>query len=252
MAKPNPDPFDTSTTEGWLNELAVQLRLRGATGAETGEALAEVESHLVDSGETAQEAFGDPQAYAITLIRRARREGPGTFAGALFTGASAYLAATLAVDAIRTWGGATPVTVGTLVALGAIALMVLVFTAFSSEILGTKKMWGVAVWMVVGLVAVILPGIVLRQVVFTLPSAAALALAIALLLAGLAYLRVLSAGDPIRDPRVAAPPLDAAESDLVASGRPLEAIRAYRRRTGASLADAKAAVDRAGSHPAAG
>ncbi|GAB2465598.1 hypothetical protein GCM10007967_19830 [Xylanimonas ulmi] len=44
-----------------------ELRLAGVSGADVGASLAEVESHVVDSGETARDAFGEPADYARSL-----------------------------------------------------------------------------------------------------------------------------------------------------------------------------------------
>jgi hypothetical protein len=51
----------------WAEGLLLELRLQGVAGARIGAVLAEVDAHVVDSGETAQEAFGDPVAYARSL-----------------------------------------------------------------------------------------------------------------------------------------------------------------------------------------
>ncbi len=51
----------------WAEALLLELRLQGVAGARIGAVLAEVDAHVVDSGETAQEAFGDPVAYARSL-----------------------------------------------------------------------------------------------------------------------------------------------------------------------------------------
>ncbi len=45
----------------------VELRLRSVDGRRIGAALAEVEAHCAESGETAHQAFGDPTAYAVEL-----------------------------------------------------------------------------------------------------------------------------------------------------------------------------------------
>ncbi len=237
--------FDTTTDEGWINELAFQLRLRGATGSEVGNAMAEVETHLADSGERASDAFGDPAAYAATLLPSSRREGLPTYLGSLVSGAGAYFGFSLLVEAIRTWGGQAAVHLGEVVALGLMAVLVGVLTLASSAILGTKKLWGLVLWFAAAFAALILPGILLRQVVGTLPAGAALALALALLAAALLALRRVMAGDPIRDPRTPAVgvPFDADERALASSGRPLEAMKRYRERTGASLGEAKQALD---------
>ena len=51
----------------WASAVILQLRLRGVSGEHIGEALTEVESHVVESGESAQDTFGDPVTYAKSL-----------------------------------------------------------------------------------------------------------------------------------------------------------------------------------------
>ena len=60
-------------TESYLSELAASLQMRGADSARTSEAVAEVESHLLESGEDPMEAFGSPDEYAEQLLIREER-----------------------------------------------------------------------------------------------------------------------------------------------------------------------------------
>lgn len=53
--------------ETWAEAFLLELRLRDVPGRAIGDALTEVESHCVESGEPAAEAFGDPTAYARSL-----------------------------------------------------------------------------------------------------------------------------------------------------------------------------------------
>ncbi len=48
----------------WSEAFILAARLRGVLGTVIGDALAEVDAHVVDSGQSAEEAFGDPKAYA--------------------------------------------------------------------------------------------------------------------------------------------------------------------------------------------
>lgn len=62
--------IDTHTPHvepAWAEAFLVELRLRGVDGRRIGAALAEVEAHCAESGETAQQAFGDPTEYAGEL-----------------------------------------------------------------------------------------------------------------------------------------------------------------------------------------
>ncbi len=53
--------------EKWAESFIVELRLIGIEGSRIGAALSEVESHCNESGQSAQEAFGDPVEYARSL-----------------------------------------------------------------------------------------------------------------------------------------------------------------------------------------
>lgn len=59
--------YRRQAADQWRDAFAVQLRLRNVPGAKIGEALAEVDTHCADAGQSPLEAFGDPQAYAETL-----------------------------------------------------------------------------------------------------------------------------------------------------------------------------------------
>ncbi|MDR1264479.1 MAG: hypothetical protein LBK42_02650 [Propionibacteriaceae bacterium] len=67
------DRFDFSATiaphvdRAWATDFVWELRLGTVSGEDIGAALAEVESHVTDSGMAAAEAFGDPAAYARSL-----------------------------------------------------------------------------------------------------------------------------------------------------------------------------------------
>lgn len=51
----------------WSDAFIVELRMLDVSGAHIGSALADVEAHCADSGESAGDAFGDPVTYARTL-----------------------------------------------------------------------------------------------------------------------------------------------------------------------------------------
>lgn len=58
---------DTRKDQQWLDNFTLELAHRGVSGRDVGDAKASVESHLADSGEAAEEAFGDPVLYAQAL-----------------------------------------------------------------------------------------------------------------------------------------------------------------------------------------
>jgi hypothetical protein len=53
-----------STAQAWSDDLLLALRLRDVPGARIGEVLAEVQSHVAETGEDPRVAFGQPRAYA--------------------------------------------------------------------------------------------------------------------------------------------------------------------------------------------
>lgn len=58
---------DTKKDQQWLDTFTLELAHRGVSGRDIGDAKASVESHLADSGESAEDAFGDPVVYAQAL-----------------------------------------------------------------------------------------------------------------------------------------------------------------------------------------
>ncbi|OMQ16027.1 hypothetical protein A7K94_0205335 [Modestobacter sp. VKM Ac-2676] len=52
------------TEQSWRDDLLLRLRMRDVPGARIGEVLAEVQSHVAETGEHPREAFGPPKEYA--------------------------------------------------------------------------------------------------------------------------------------------------------------------------------------------
>lgn len=55
------------TTESWIKDFILTLRLRDVRGDAIGDAVAVVRTHVADSGQDALTTFGDPRAYAEDL-----------------------------------------------------------------------------------------------------------------------------------------------------------------------------------------
>lgn len=55
----------------WVDEFVLEQRILGVPGHRIGDELATVQSHVVDSGESAQEGFGDAKTYARAVARPA-------------------------------------------------------------------------------------------------------------------------------------------------------------------------------------
>lgn len=60
---------------GWREDFVIALRMRDVEAAEVANQLKLVEVHCAESGETVQEAFGDPRAYAAAVTGRADDAG---------------------------------------------------------------------------------------------------------------------------------------------------------------------------------
>lgn len=68
-------------SRAWLDEMATELRLRNTRGTAIGDAIAQVETYCADSGQSPQEAFGDPREYAQSLAFPPREQEHTSAAG---------------------------------------------------------------------------------------------------------------------------------------------------------------------------
>lgn len=198
MPSIRPNEFDTATKEGWLNELAFQLRLRDVPGDQVGEILATVDSHCADSGEEPLVAFGEPTAYAdsLPLTRTTSASWPVIVAPVLLTtGINLLLAALL------NWGVGAPITVGTLLAAAILVVFAVVMLVFAKQILGKNPGVGILVWFGLGFV-LMLAASFLRTPIAIIPTWSALLLGALGVAAGVWLLRSMP-DDPIIDPRKA-------------------------------------------------
>jgi hypothetical protein len=50
----------------WRDDLILQLRLKNVPDDRVGDILLEIDSHLAESGETPEDAFGEPKRYAAS------------------------------------------------------------------------------------------------------------------------------------------------------------------------------------------
>lgn len=111
----------------WLEDFVVELRLLGVPGDAIGDALVTAQTHVQESGETAQEAFGDARSYAREIAESSGTASEWTPSAADVVGNIAGLVGMLVtVAAFTAWldGAAVTVTVGTVVGLGVLlALM---------------------------------------------------------------------------------------------------------------------------------
>ena len=66
----------TTPVQTYRNALLLALRERDVPGRRIAEALAEVDSHLAETGEAPEEAFGPAQEYARELVAALGGDGP--------------------------------------------------------------------------------------------------------------------------------------------------------------------------------
>lgn len=72
------EQFAPHTDKQWVSNFILEARLLDVPGATIGDCLAEIDSHVVESGESAQEAFGDPAVYARAVSSSLDSSTPAT------------------------------------------------------------------------------------------------------------------------------------------------------------------------------
>ncbi len=190
----------------WSQTFLLELRLRGVAGSRIGAALAEVEAHCAESGETAHAAFGDARSYAMAL-ELPPSNGTGSLRGELPSvglGLAGMLLTLAAVGAWRSDSGIT-VTAGSVAMLAALILgtaLVLRYAAPLVRAIATNA-W-LAIVFAVAPVAIFVGVLLLfgQAVLFTLPIAPSLAVGL-LALAASTFLSLRRAGsleDPVVGP----------------------------------------------------
>ena len=75
------------TSDDYSQRLIQALRLKDVPGDRIGEIVAEVESHVADTGEDPVEAFGNPRDYAASLTAE-HRPAPGWFTAISLVGSA--------------------------------------------------------------------------------------------------------------------------------------------------------------------
>ncbi|MHA7134024.1 hypothetical protein [Oerskovia turbata] len=215
--------------EKWADAFVVELRLLDVPGDTLGAALAEVESHCAESGESAAEAFGDPVAYAHSLDLPARPAGRWDMVTVLGPVATQILGILLLGAAggrlVTAWRSGGPVasvglTTGMLLGLGALALALALFARHSTAVLRLLTRAFVVPWLVLTSVttAVGIGVALLDQVVLVVPTAPVAAVGVLLLVAGALWGLVRDRGGALDDPIVSPLPTDGAGAVGDASG----------------------------------
>lgn len=125
--------------KAWRDEFILEARLQGVHGTVIGDALVTADTHVQESGESAEQAFGDPKTYARETAAASPTKTVGTGIPPLgLVGIVAGLLGMLgATSAAGAWQEGAPVTVtaGSLVGLGLLLTLVAAAVTWQTEIL---------------------------------------------------------------------------------------------------------------------
>lgn len=104
----------------WSSEFIIEARLQEVHGTAIGDALAEIDSHVVESGESPWDAFGDPKAYAATWARDAPKVADESVLGLIIPAVVQTLGMLAVLNALHPLLAGEPfeLTVGQLCMLG--------------------------------------------------------------------------------------------------------------------------------------
>lgn len=194
------DPRKTTLPRAWATDFALALRTRDVTGTAIGAALREAESHCAESGQSPQEAFGDPAAYAESLTHLPRTvESFGGKVAALaptLLGMTGLFVALATVDAWQA-GRAVGVPLGSVLALA-------VLTTFTLTVLGRPALLRSRWWFTLAASLTVLVATAALALattpLLTLPVGVGAAYAVATLAASTWWSLRSRRTDPIDDP----------------------------------------------------
>ncbi|QDO89634.1 hypothetical protein FNH13_15915 [Ornithinimicrobium ciconiae] len=194
----------------WRETFVFEQRLADRTGVEIGDALAVVDTHCAESGESAEQAFGDPAAYSRSLVEgtapRTFRLRTSTVIGLLL----GLVGLVVVPRAVEAWveGGLVAVSQGDLVAVGLALLLTLIVALRPGPAMTwlVRHRWTTFVLPFAVLTALLIPQVLLRETVVevgwgTMAVAGVLALALQVVLTW----ADLAEPDEILDPRRPAP-----------------------------------------------
>ncbi|HHU10606.1 MAG TPA: hypothetical protein GXZ60_11415 [Intrasporangiaceae bacterium] len=122
----------------WRDRFIIEARLQGVDGSAIGDALVTADTHVQESGESAQEAFGDPKQYARdTAAASTGSPGTGMPWSAILGALIGLIGMFGAVSAAGAWqeGQRLSVTTGTTVALVLLMALATVVIRFRSAFL---------------------------------------------------------------------------------------------------------------------
>lgn len=191
--------------KAWVEDFVLEQRLLGVPGHRIGDALAVVQSHVSESGESAHEAFGDPTAYARESGPARPAESPGWgwllgiglgLAGLMLTtvGAGAWISGERTLD----------------VSAGLLVSMFLAVAAYAGVVARTEavlrlavgRLWPAVALAVLWMLVVVGVVLLLDAPLFGVPASVAVGAGVALLVAGTALEWRTHAGGGLEDPIV--------------------------------------------------
>lgn len=210
--------------EEWAEAMLLGLRLLGVDGARIGAALAEVDSHCVESGQSAQDAFGDPVAYARSLGLPATDDAsPRALLSATLPIATQVIAMFLLLWSFTDWREGRPleITTGHLAVAAIVLVQMAAVVRWPDPALRTIVRRPVLAWisLMAGIAAVVGVYALLTTVVWRLPAVPAMVAGAVVLVAGVvADLVRQRSTHPADDPVVAplAPAAGTASSQALA------------------------------------
>ncbi len=167
----------------WAEAVLLELRLQGVAGTTIAGVLTEVEAHVVDSGEDARSAFGDPVEYARSLeLAPDPRQDPDAGPAAVAQSAAQVLGVSLLLSGAFALGGREPtaVTWGVLASALAATVVMAVLVRNGERVLrvivaAPRRL--ALLGLVLGAVAftlVVLPAALVRGVALRMPGSTAL------------------------------------------------------------------------------
>ncbi|WP_019853004.1 hypothetical protein [Actinopolyspora mortivallis] len=201
------------SAEKYRDELTFALRMREVPGDRIGDVLAEVDSHVTETGQDPVEAFGAPGEYAARVAeelgasvgyprRAVLRPGVLPVAALVLCGAKLLVSAAAASEVVLTTGGL----VGVVALLALLAVVLLLAMRAATELRGTAR----RLWLWLGALATLVLApfaanaverlVGAEQVLLTMPRWSALTLAAVFLLATVVLLVRGVRGNRIVDP----------------------------------------------------
>ncbi|QFG67857.1 hypothetical protein [Ornithinimicrobium pratense] len=172
----DPGAIAPSVEKAWRDDFIIELRLRSLPGEAIGDALMTVESHVAESGEKAQDAFGEAKTYAREVAAATGTAARGWSVSAA-TVASTLLGLAgmlLSVRAFGSWLDGEPIGVTTGELVGLAVLILLASTLFFTA---TLRMLVEHRWLALPVPALLVGGLVglhiaLDEPLFELPALA--------------------------------------------------------------------------------